>query len=134
MSNIVNAERVSKSFGTRTLLDEVSLGLGRGDVVGVVGRNGDGKSTLLNILTGRLEPDAGQVTRTGNATIGHLGQDEDFAPDATVRYVIVGGRPDQVWAANATSSVTTHATRRPRPSSRLSSATVNDRPPTSPNR
>ena len=102
MANIVNAERVSKSFGTRTLLDEVSLGLGRGDVVGVVGRNGDGKSTLLNILTGRLEPDAGQVTRTGNATIGHLGQDEDFAPDATVRDVIVGGRPDHVWAANAT--------------------------------
>ena len=101
MANLVNAERISKAFGTRILLTEVSLGLGRGDVIGVVGRNGDGKSTLLNLLVGRLEPDTGQVIRTGNASIGFLGQDEDFAPGATVRDVIVGGRPDHVWAANA---------------------------------
>lgn len=80
MANLVNAERISKAFGTRILLTEVSLGLGRGDVIGVVGRNGDGKSTLLNLLVGRLEPDTGQVIRTGNASIGFLGQDEDFAP------------------------------------------------------
>ena len=103
MANLVNAERIGISFGTRILLAEVSLGLGRGDVIGVVGRNGDGKSTLLNILVGGLEPDTGQVTRTGNVSIGHLGQDEGFAPGATVRDVIVGGRPDHVWAADPVS-------------------------------
>ena len=98
--NIVNAERISHAFGTRTLLDRVSVGLGRGDVVGVVGRNGDGKSTLLRILTGDLEPDSGRVTRTGSVSIGFLRQSDDFAPEATVRDVIVEGRPDHVWAAD----------------------------------
>lgn len=54
MANLVNAEAVTKAYGTRVLLDEVSLGLGRGDVIGVVGRNGDGKSTLLKLLTGEI--------------------------------------------------------------------------------
>ena len=52
MSNLINAEAISIAFGTRVLLDAVSLGLSRGDVIGVVGRNGDGKTTLLEILTG----------------------------------------------------------------------------------
>ena len=101
MANIVNAEHVGKSFGTRLLLDDVSLGLSTGDVVGVLGRNGDGKTTLLSILTGRLEPDAGSVTRASGASIGFLAQADEFAPDASVRDVIVGGEPDHVWAANA---------------------------------
>ena len=109
MANLVNAERVSKSYGTRILLDDVSLGLAKGDVVGVVGRNGDGKTTLLSILTGRVEPDSGQVTTTGSASIGYLTQDEDFAADATVRDVIVHGEPDHVWAANTlTRAIVTH--------------------------
>ena len=103
MANLVNAERVSIAFGTRILLDGVSLGLSAGDVVGVVGRNGSGKSTLLGLLTGRREPDAGQVTRTGSVSIGHLSQDEDFPPGATVRDVVVGGRPDHAWAAEEAS-------------------------------
>ena len=109
MANLVNAERVSKAYGTRLLLDDVSLGLTKGDVVGVVGRNGDGKTTLLSILTGRVEPDTGQVTTTGSASIGYLTQDESFAPDATVRDVIVHGEPDHVWAANTlTRGIVTH--------------------------
>ncbi|GAB3755606.1 ABC-F family ATP-binding cassette domain-containing protein [Microlunatus parietis] len=102
MANLVNAERISIAFGTRTLLDEVSLGLDRGDVIGVVGRNGDGKSTLLRILTGALEPDSGRVTRSGGASVGYLHQTDDFAPDETVRTVIVGGADDHVWAADST--------------------------------
>nr|WP_300145579.1 ABC-F family ATP-binding cassette domain-containing protein [Propionicimonas sp.] len=101
MANLVNAERISLAFGTRILLDEVSLGLDSGDVVGVVGRNGDGKTTLLEILVGEREPDSGQVVRNRSASIGHLGQVEDFAPAATVRDVVVEGRPDHVWAADA---------------------------------
>ncbi|MFL6064943.1 MAG: ABC-F family ATP-binding cassette domain-containing protein [Friedmanniella sp.] len=109
MSNLVNAEHVSISFGTRILLDDVSLGLGRGDVIGVVGRNGDGKTTLLRILTGLTEPDGGRVTRTGTVSVGYLHQADDFSAESTVRDVIVGGRPDHVWAADAaTRSVVEH--------------------------
>ena len=101
MANLVNAERLTITFGTRTLLDEVSLGLSRGDVIGVVGRNGDGKTTLLRILTGAAEPDSGRVTRTGHVSIGYLIQTDDVPPGTTVRSVIVDGQPDHVWAADA---------------------------------
>ncbi len=101
MSNLINADRITMTYGTRTLLDSVSLGLSRADVIGVVGRNGDGKTTLLQILTGVLEPDAGRVTHTGHVSIGYLHQADDFAPHATVRDVIVGGQADHVWAADA---------------------------------
>ncbi|MCA0294225.1 MAG: ABC-F family ATP-binding cassette domain-containing protein [Actinobacteria bacterium] len=109
MANLVNAERVSLAFGTRILLDGVSLGLDTGDVVGVVGRNGDGKSTLLQLLVGEREPDTGQVVCNRSASIGHLGQVEDFAENASVRDVVVGGRADHVWAADAAKrAVVTH--------------------------
>ncbi len=101
MANLVNAEHVTMTYGTRTLLDDLSLGLSRGDVIGVVGRNGDGKTTLLRILTGLTEPDAGRVTRTGAVSIGYLHQADDFSADATVRDVIVDGRADHVWASDA---------------------------------
>ncbi len=102
MVNLLNAERIGITYGTRTLLDSVSLGLGRGDVIGVVGRNGDGKTTLLKILTGTLAPDTGRVVRTGAVSVGYLHQADDFAPETSVREVIVDGQPDHVWAANAT--------------------------------
>ena len=63
-ANLVNLERVTKSYGVRILLDEVSLGVGEGDHVGIVGRNGDGKTTLLDLMAGREEPDGGRVSRT----------------------------------------------------------------------
>ena len=100
MSNLVNAERVTVGYGTRTLLDGISLGLGRGEAVGVVGRNGAGKTTLLGVLAGTLEPDAGRVTHTGHLSIGFLHQADDIASDASVRTVIVDDAPDHVWAAN----------------------------------
>jgi ATPase subunit of ABC transporter with duplicated ATPase domains len=101
LANLVNAERVSLAFGTRTILDGVSLGLDNGDVVGVVGRNGDGKTTLLELLVGTRRPDSGQVVRNRGASIGHLGQTEDFPAGATVRDVAIQGRADHVWAADA---------------------------------
>ena len=103
MANLVNAERISIAFGTRVLLDQVSLGLASGDVIGVVGRNGDGKSTLLDLLVGRRQPDSGQIVRSGSVSIGHLGQEESFPAGASVRDVIVGGRADHSWAADARS-------------------------------
>ena len=101
MSNLVNAERVTMSYGTRTLLNGISLGLGRGEAVGVVGRNGAGKTTLLLVLAGMLKPDAGKVTHTSQLSIGFLHQGDEMPADASVRDLIVGGAPDHVWAANA---------------------------------
>jgi ATPase subunit of ABC transporter with duplicated ATPase domains len=100
MSNLVNAERVTMSYGTRTLLDGVSLGLGRGEAVGVVGRNGAGKTTLLRVLAGMLTPDAGRVTHRRQLSIGFLHQVDDLAAEDSVRDLIVSGAPDHVWASN----------------------------------
>ena len=101
MANLVNLESVTHGFGTRILLDNVSLGLGAGDVIGVVGRNGDGKTTLLRILTGDLVPDTGRVTITNNASIGVLTQAGVGDDAQSVRDWIVDGEPDHVWAADA---------------------------------
>lgn len=99
MANLINLERATLRYGTRTLLDSVSLGVDEGDSIGVVGRNGDGKSTLLGVLTGTRAPDSGRVTHTSGLSVGYLQQSDDFGPAATVREVIVGGRPDHIWAA-----------------------------------
>ena len=100
MSNLVNAERVTMSYGVRILLEDVSLGLGRGDVVGVVGRNGSGKTTLLRILAETVTPDSGRITHTGHLSIGFLDQIDDPRANVSVRDFIVGGAADHVWAAN----------------------------------
>ncbi len=109
MANIVNAERISLAFGTRTLLDEVSLGLSTGDVVGVVGRNGDGKTTLLRLLVGEADPDSGQIIRNSGASIGYLGQTERFDERASVREAVIGGQADHVWAAQASRRAVVHS-------------------------
>ena len=67
--NLVNLERVHKAHGTTVLLDDVSLGVAAGERIGVVGRNGGGKTTLLSVLTGREEPDSGRVTRRGDIAL-----------------------------------------------------------------
>ncbi len=101
MANLINLERVTVGYATRTLLDGVSLGIDEGEAIGVVGRNGDGKTTLLQVLTATRPPDSGRVTHTSGLSVGYLHQSDDFTPEATVRDVIVGGRPDHVWAADA---------------------------------
>ena len=98
--NLINAEGLTKGYGTRILLDQVSLGLSAGDVIGVVGRNGDGKSTLLGLLTGSVEPDAGRVIRTGGLSVAVLAQAEEPTGGQDVRDLALGGRPDHAWAAD----------------------------------
>ena len=100
--NLVNLQEVSKSFGVRPLLTRVSLGLGAGQRVGVVGRNGDGKSTLLALLAGRETPDEGRVSRTGGLRIGDLRQHDDIPAGATVAEVVLDGRAEHEWAADRT--------------------------------
>ncbi len=98
--NLVNLEGVSKGFGTRVLLDKVSLGVGRGDRVGVVGRNGDGKSTLLQLLARVQEPDGGRVTQNRDLRLGYLGQSDDLDPTLTVSKAVLGDVETYTWAAD----------------------------------
>jgi ATP-binding cassette subfamily F protein uup len=96
--NLVNLETVVKGFGHRVLLDGVSAGVATGDSVGLVGRNGTGKSTLLGLLAGTEQPDSGRVTRARDLRIGHLPQSDRLA--GTVAQLVVGDRPEHEWAGD----------------------------------
>lgn len=98
--NLVNLKSVAKGYGSRSVLHDVTLGIAAGDRIGVVGRNGDGKSTLLRLIAGREEPDAGAVTRTGGVATALLGQGDDLDPGKTIREELVGDRADHEWAAD----------------------------------
>ncbi len=100
-ANLVSLERVSKAYGVRPLLSEVSLGVGAGERIGIVGRNGDGKTTLLRIISGLEEPDGGRVSRNRGLHLGYLTQGDDLDPDATVRVAVLEGRADHEWAADS---------------------------------
>ena len=101
IANLVSLERVHKAYGVRPLLSDVSLGVGAGERVGVVGRNGDGKTTLLRIIGGLEQPDEGRVSRNRGLHLGFLTQGDDLDPAATVREVVLQGRADHEWAADS---------------------------------
>ncbi|GAB7190190.1 ABC-F family ATP-binding cassette domain-containing protein [Kineococcus sp. NUM-3379] len=101
MANLVNAEAIRVVHGSRLLLGDVSLGVAEGERIGVVGRNGDGKSTLLRVLARRQEPDGGRVTHTGGLRLGMLDQSDVSPPGATVRQAVVGDAPEHAWASKA---------------------------------
>ena len=109
VSNLLNLEKVTKSFGRRPLLDGVSLGLAAGERVGVVGRNGGGKSTLIKVIAG-LEPvDSGRVTRAGGLRLGVLDQAGSIAASTTIRQYVMGDAHTHAWAAvGAIRDVLTH--------------------------
>ncbi|WP_300018081.1 ABC-F family ATP-binding cassette domain-containing protein [Pseudonocardia sp.] len=105
--NLVNLEAVTAHVpgdASRVLLDAVSLGVERGERVGVVGLNGGGKTTLLDIITGERAPDGGRVSRVGGLNLAHLAQGDRLAPGARVRDVVLAhweGAADHEWAADA---------------------------------
>ncbi|WP_433229892.1 ABC-F family ATP-binding cassette domain-containing protein [Actinomadura formosensis] len=98
--NLINLENVAKAYGPTPLLDAVSLGLDEGDRVGVVGRNGGGKSTLVSVLARETEPDAGRVTHARGLRLGYLIQRDVFPDGATVRSVVLGDRAEHEWAGD----------------------------------
>lgn len=101
MAHLLGAEALHLEFPTRVIFDSVTTGLNEGDRIGVVGRNGDGKSTLLSMLAGRIEPDSGRVTRRRGVTIGTLDQADELVSGLTVGHTIVGGIEEHVWAGDA---------------------------------
>ncbi|MEU9846128.1 ABC-F family ATP-binding cassette domain-containing protein [Streptomyces sp. NPDC047985] len=99
--NLINVEQVGKVYGTRALLDNVSLGVSEGDRIGVVGRNGDGKTTLIRMLAKLEEADSGRVTHSGGLRMGVLTQHDSLDPQATIRHEVIGDLADHEWAGSA---------------------------------
>ena len=100
-SPLLGGEALRLTFPTRRVLDGVSLGLADGDRIGVVGRNGDGKSTLLRVLARRIEPDDGRVTWRRDLRVGFLDQADRLEPELVVSTAVVGDGAEHEWAGDA---------------------------------
>lgn len=98
---LFGCENAHMEFPTKTVLDGVTLGVHEGDRIGIVGRNGDGKSTLLSVLAGATELNDGRITRRGGIRMGLLGQADALADEDTVGHAVVGDTPEYVWASDA---------------------------------
>lgn len=99
--NLVNLNAVSKHYASQTVLTDIALGVADGDRIGIVGRNGDGKSTLLRLIAGLEEPDAGTIVRTSGLDFAILDQGDDLDPHSTIRQELVGNRADHEWAGDS---------------------------------
>ena len=100
MAHLLGGEGLHLEYPTTVVFGSVTIGIGDGDRIGVVGRNGDGKSSLLALLSGRLRPDAGRVTARGGVRIGTLDQADTLDPTRTVGAAIVGGTAEHEWAGD----------------------------------
>ncbi len=100
MAHLLGAEALHLEYPTRVIFDRVTIGLDEGDRIGIVGRNGDGKTTLLRMLAGKLEPDAGRVTRRGGVTLAMLDQADELASGLTVHQTVIGDIDEHVWAGD----------------------------------
>lgn len=101
MAHLLGAESLHLEFPTKVVFDSVTLGIAEGDRIGIVGRNGDGKSSLLAMIAGRLEPDAGKVTVRGGTRIGVVDQQDTLDDNQTVGRAIVGDLDEHEWAGDA---------------------------------
>jgi ATP-binding cassette subfamily F protein uup len=98
--NLLNLKAVEKSYGSRSVLREITLGVAADERIGVVGRNGDGKSTLLRLIAGVEPPDAGVLTRAGDVEVALLGQRDELDAHRTIRDALIGDRADHEWAGD----------------------------------
>ncbi|AWB89814.1 ABC-F family ATP-binding cassette domain-containing protein [Salinibacterium hongtaonis] len=101
MAHLLGAESLHLEYPTRVIFDSVTVGLDEGDRIGIVGRNGDGKSTLMRLLSGRIQPDSGRVTVRNGVTIGMLDQADELDDNIVVSQSIVGDKEDYEWAGDA---------------------------------
>jgi ATP-binding cassette subfamily F protein uup len=100
VAHLLGAQSISHSFPNREVFNSITVGIAEGDRIGVVGRNGDGKSTLIKILSRQLVPDSGNVTYRGGLRVGFLTQTDTFDPELSVANVVVGDGPEYEWAAD----------------------------------
>ena len=101
MAHLLGGEALHIDFPTRAVFEGVTVGVSEGDRIGIVGRNGDGKSTLLSLLAQRIQPDSGRVTVRSGVRIGYLDQSDVLNDDHSVGYALVGDTPEYEWASNA---------------------------------
>ncbi|WP_435746214.1 ABC-F family ATP-binding cassette domain-containing protein [Microbacterium sp. PMB16] len=101
MAHLLGAESLHLEYPTRVVFDSVTVGIEEGDRIGIVGRNGDGKSSLLGMLAGTKEPNAGRVTVRGGTRIGVLDQADTLADDVTISEAVVGDTPEYEWAGDS---------------------------------
>ncbi|MBW3609095.1 MAG: ATP-binding cassette domain-containing protein [Actinobacteria bacterium] len=99
--NLLNLKSVGKGYGSRSVLHDITLGVSAGERIGIVGRNGDGKSTLLRLIAGVEPPDEGVITRSRDLELALLGQGDELDDARTIRDELVGRRADHEWAADA---------------------------------
>lgn len=99
--NLINLENVSLDYGKGAILDQVSLGLAENARIGIVGRNGGGKSSLIRIMSGLESPNSGRVSQAGGVQIGVLAQIDVADPEITVRDIVMGDMADHEWATNS---------------------------------
>mgnify|MGYP006200422417 CR=1 FL=1 len=100
MAHLLGAEQIDLEFPTKQVFDGITVGVNEGDRIGIVGRNGDGKSTLLKILSKQLEPDAGRVTWRGSLRIGYLTQVDKIDNSLSIAQAVVGEGPEHEWATD----------------------------------
>ena len=98
--NLVNLKSVDKGFGSRSVLRDVTLGVAEGERIGIVGRNGDGKSTLLRLIAGVETPDGGALTRVGDLRLALIGQGDELRDARTVGDELIGDRAEHEWASD----------------------------------
>jgi ABC transport system ATP-binding/permease protein len=101
VAHLLGAEGIRLEYPTQVVFESVTLGVNDGARIGIVGRNGDGKSSLLGLLTGPLRPDAGRVTRRSGLRVSALSQADTLDPDRTVGRTLVGDQPEHQWAGDA---------------------------------
>ncbi|ART69654.1 ABC transporter ATP-binding protein [Mycobacterium dioxanotrophicus] len=101
MAHLLGGEALHLEYPTGVVFDAVTVGVSDGDRIGIVGRNGDGKSSLLGMLTGRITPHGGRVTQRGGLRVGALDQTDTLDSEHTVGWSLVGDRPEHEWAGDA---------------------------------
>ena len=101
MAHLLGAERIRLSFATTEVFKDLTIGVQDGDRIGIVGKNGDGKSTLLRLFAKTQEPDSGQITKRSDVRIGMLDQVDDFLPDQSISQVVIGDLAEHEWAGNS---------------------------------
>lgn len=94
MAHLLGAEAVHLAYPTQVVFEAVTLGVNDGARIGIVGRNGDGKSSLLGLLTGQLRPDSGRVTRRSGLRVNALSQTDTLDPNRTVGWTLIGDHPN----------------------------------------